>query len=106
MIVAGVDLSHVGPKFGDQKPAIQITAESSRHDKALLAALTALDVESFCAEGKRVMDHYHVCGFSVLSMLLEIMPEGARGVELGYQVWHEAPTRSAVSFAAAAFYKE
>jgi len=106
LIVAGVDLSHVGPKFGDQKPAIQITAESSLHDRALLAALTALDTEAFCAEGKRVLDHYHVCGFSVLSMLLEIMPEGARGMELGYQVWHEAPTRSAVSFAAAAFYKE
>ena len=106
LLVAGVDLSHVGPKFGDQKPAIQITDESSRHDKALLAALTALDVESFCAEAKAVRDRYHVCGFSVLSLLLEIMPEGLQGVELGHQVWHEAQTQSAVSFAAAAFYKD
>lgn len=106
LVVAGVDFSHVGPKFGDGKPGIQITAESSRHDRALLTALTALDVESFCAEGTRVMDRYHVCGFSVLSTLLEILPEGARGVELGYHVWHEAPTRSAVSFAAVGFYKE
>ena len=106
LLVAGVDLSHIGPKFGDQRPAIQITDESSRHDRALLAALTALDVESFCAEGKAVRDHYHVCGFSLLSLLLEIMPEGVKAVQLGHQVWHEAPSRSAVSFAAAAFYKD
>ncbi len=106
LVVAGVDLSHVGPKFGDTKPAIQITAESSRHDRTLLTALTALDVESFCAEGTRVTDRYHVCGFSVLSMLLEILPEGVQAVELGYHVWHEAPTWSSVSFAAAAFYKD
>lgn len=105
LLVAGVDLSHTGPKFGDGKPAIQIAAESSRHDRALLEALTALDVESFCSEGKDVRDRHHVCGFSVLSMLLEIMPEEVKAVELGHQVWHEAPTRSAVSFAAAAFYK-
>jgi hypothetical protein len=102
--VAGVDFSHVGPKFGDDQPAIRITSESKSHDKALLTALATRDVEAFCAESLRVEDRYHVCGFSVLSMLLEILPKQAIGVELGHQVWHETPTQSAVSFAAAAFY--
>jgi len=104
LIVAGVDFSHVGPKFGDDQPAIRITLESKSHDKALLTALTNRDVEAFCAESLRVEDRYHVCGFSVLSMLLEILPKQVKGVELGHQVWHETPTQSAVSFAAAAFY--
>jgi len=106
LLVAGVDFSHVGPKFGDRFPAIQIVRESSQHDKALLACLTALDAESFCSEGKRVLDRYHVCGFSVLAMLLEILPDGVKAVDLGHKVWHETPTQSSVSFASVAFYKE
>ncbi len=106
LLVAGVDLCHIGPKFGDRKPAIQIARDSGAHDRALLSHLTALDVESFVGESRRVRDRYHVCGFSVLSMLLEVLPEGIRGRELGYHLWHEAPTQSAVSFAAAAFCRE
>jgi len=104
LIVAAVDFSHVGPKFGDDQPAIRITSESGSHDKVLLRALTGRDVEAFCAESRRVGDRYHVCGFSALSMLLEILPGNVKALELGHRVWHEAPTRSAVSFAAAAFY--
>ncbi|MFC1537333.1 AmmeMemoRadiSam system protein B [Gemmatimonadota bacterium] len=104
LIVAGVDFSHTGPKFGDQLPAIKITADSTEHDKALLGALIAGDVESFCEVSRRAEDRYHVCGFSALAMLLEVLPKRTKAVELGYQVWHEAPTQSAVSFAAAAFY--
>jgi hypothetical protein len=36
-----------------------------------------------------------------LACLLELLP-GADGIVLGYDVWHETGTRSAVSFAAAA----
>ncbi|MBN2288549.1 MAG: AmmeMemoRadiSam system protein B [Candidatus Glassbacteria bacterium] len=104
LVVAGVDFSHIGPKFGDNQPAIRIASLATSHDKALLAALAARDVETFCAESRRTGDRYHVCGFSALSMLLEILPEKARGIELGHHIWHETPTQSAVSFAAAAFY--
>jgi MEMO1 family protein len=106
LLVAGVDLCHIGPKFGDRNPAIQIARDSKAHDRALLDHLTAQDVESFVAESRYVRDRYHVCGFSALSMLLEILPEGITGRELGYHLWHETPTQSAVSFAAAAFYRE
>ncbi len=106
LLVAGVDLSHIGPKFGDRNPGIQIARDSKAHDRALLDHLTAMDVESFVAESRYVRDRYHVCGFSVLSMLLEVLPKGVKGRELGYHIWHEAPTQSAVSFAAAAFYRE
>ena len=105
LVVAGVDFCHIGPKFGDARPAVQISRHATAHDLALLKHLVAVDVEAFCAEGRLVQDRYHVCGFTVLSLLLEVLPE-VRGVELGRQIWHETATRSAVSFAAAAFVRE
>jgi AmmeMemoRadiSam system protein B len=100
LLVAGVDFSHVGPKFGHQDAAARYQKEFEEHDRRLLAALCRGSAEEFWAEGQRVRDCYHVCGFSSLATLLEILP-GATGRVLGYEVWHEAATRSAVSFAAA-----
>lgn len=101
LVVAGVDLSHVGPKFGHPEPAAVYQEEFQAHDRRLLDALCRGSVEEFWAEGQRVADRFHVCGFPVLATLLEILP-GATGQVFEYQVWHEAPTRSAVSFGAAA----
>jgi len=106
LVVAGVDFCHIGPKFGDTRPAVQISRDAASHDRALVTHLTALDVEAFCREGRHVRDRYHVCGFTALSLLLEVLPKGVKGVELGRQIWHETATRSAVTFAAAAFVRE
>ncbi len=103
LIVAGVDFSHVGLKFGDRKPGIQLTRDAAALDRKLLKALAARDVQAFCAANRVARDRYHVCGFSTLSLLLEILPESCRGVELGYQTWHEHATQSAVGFGAVAF---
>jgi hypothetical protein len=103
LIVAGVDMSHVGPKFGHPNPAAYYQQEFNAHDRALLAALCVGSAEAFWAEGKRVEDRYHVCGFSALACLLELLP-GVTGHVLDYQIWHETQTRSAVSYAAAVLY--
>ena len=102
LVVAGVDLSHVGPKFGHDMPATAIVPESRAHDHVLLEALCGHDVKAFWAESRRVGDRFNVCGFSALACLLEILPP-CRGQVLDYDVRHEEGTRSAVSFAAAAF---
>ncbi len=99
LIVAGVDLSHVGPKFGHDRSGRSYEPEFRAHDEQLLAALCRGSVTDFWAEGQRVNDQYNVCGFPVLACLLEILPE-SRGTILGYEVWHEEATKSAVSFAA------
>ncbi|MBN1676795.1 MAG: AmmeMemoRadiSam system protein B [Kiritimatiellae bacterium] len=104
LVVAGVDLAHVGPKFGDEMQARALVAESGPHDQALLNALCRLDVKAFWAEARRVGDRYHVCGFSALACMTEILPK-CRGRVLDYHVWHEEPTHSAVSFAAVLFEK-
>jgi AmmeMemoRadiSam system protein B len=100
LLVAGVDFSHIGPKFGHRERATSLLLEARSHDLALIKALTAGDVRAFWAESRRVQDRFNVCGFSAMAFLLEIFPE-ARGLLLDYEFWMEESTQSAVSFAAA-----
>ncbi|MFO8165838.1 MAG: AmmeMemoRadiSam system protein B [Thermodesulfobacteriota bacterium] len=102
IVIAGVDLSHVGPKFGHDMPASLIINESERHDRQLLQYLCQRDADGFWAESERLKDKYNVCGFSALACLLETLPL-SYGHLLDYEVFKEEPTRSAVSFAAAVF---
>ncbi len=105
LLLAGVDLSHVGPKFGHQQRAVDMEEETRAHDQALLEALAARDAGAFWAESARVEDMYNVCGFSALATLLEVLPVGPAKV-LDYQFWREEPTNSAVSYATAVFARE
>jgi AmmeMemoRadiSam system protein B len=103
LLLAGVDLSHIGPKFGDEMPARYLEGQSSTHDTNLLTHLARLEADRFWEESGRVMDRFHVCGFSALACLLETLPT-SRGEVLDYRIWHEDATQSAVSFAAMVFY--
>jgi hypothetical protein len=102
MVVAGVDLSHIGPKFGHAGTASALKAEAERHEQALLTALCARDPEAFWRESASVRDEYNVCGFPALATLLEILPPG-RGQVLDHRLWMEEATRSGVGFGAMLF---
>ncbi len=102
LLIAGVDFSHIGPKFGHEMPAQYLKGQSEVHDRALLKALSVLDADSFWEESGKVKDQYNVCGFAALACLLEVLPP-CRGHFLGYEMWHEEATRSAVGFAAVVF---
>jgi AmmeMemoRadiSam system protein B len=102
LVVAGVDFSHVGPKFGHEMPAHHLTAQSEAHDRRLLECLCGLETELFWEESRRVGDQFNVCGFSALACLQEILPP-CRGSLLHYETWHEEATRSAVSFGSVVF---
>ncbi|MDZ7697053.1 MAG: AmmeMemoRadiSam system protein B [Deltaproteobacteria bacterium] len=102
LLVAGVDLSHTGPKFGHDMPASHLQSEFESHDRALLAHLAEPDADLFWEESRRVEDRFNVCGFSALACLLEILPP-CTGETRHYEVWHEEATRSAVSFASVVF---
>jgi hypothetical protein len=104
LMIAGVDLCHIGPKFGHQHTASELEAQASRHDARLLERVAARDPDGFWEEAARVQDGYHVCGLTALACLLEALPPDCRrGEVLDYEMWREAPTRSAVSFAACSF---
>lgn len=104
LLVAGVDFSHIGPKFGHDQRASSLLLEARKHDNLLIDSACRVDVESFWAETRRVKGRYNVCGFSAVSCLLEVLRD-ARGCLLDYELWHEEATQSAVSFAAIAFVK-
>lgn len=102
LVVAGVDFSHVGPKFGHDMPASFIVNRSEAHDRRLLDSLCEMNADGFWTESRQLNDRYNVCGFSALACLLEILPL-SRGHLLDYGVFKEEATQSAVSFAAVLF---
>ncbi|MBN2199084.1 MAG: AmmeMemoRadiSam system protein B [Candidatus Aminicenantes bacterium] len=104
LVVAGVDLSHVGPKFGHDLSASALTAETKRHDRKLIEALCRTEAEAFWQEVRSTGDRFNVCGFSALACLLEILPaSGLKGRVLDYDLHPEEATRSAVSFVSLVF---
>ncbi len=98
LVIAGVDFSHIGRKFGHGVSASALMAEAREHDRALLSALGFGSAVRFWEETRRVEDRYHVCGFSAMACLLELFD--AEGHTLDYEFWEEDATQSAVSFAA------
>jgi AmmeMemoRadiSam system protein B len=102
LVVAGVDFSHVGPKFGDPHTGRSLEPDFRAYDREILDALAAGDSSAFFLAGARARNRHRICGFSALWTLLAVLP-GIRGTILDYDVWHEGPTLSAVSFAAIAF---
>jgi len=100
--VAGVDLSHVGPKFGDGDSARALEEDFRASDRRILDRLEAGDADGLYETVAGDGNQFNVCGFSALWTLLAALP-GAEGKVLDYTVWHEEATRSAVSFAAVSF---
>jgi AmmeMemoRadiSam system protein B len=100
-IVAGADLAHVGPRFGDEW--LVTAPEQARvevEDRALLAPVVARDAEGFFAEARRQRDRNRVCGLSPIYALLRLLP-GGEGRLLSYGQWpdpHGTVTFASVSF--------
>jgi AmmeMemoRadiSam system protein B len=102
LVVAGVDLSHIGPKFGHDMPASYLASEAQAHDRRLLTRALSMDPDGYWLASEGVRERYNVCGFSAIATALEILPS-CSGTLLGYRMWHEDATSSAVAFAAAVF---
>ncbi|MCX7805332.1 MAG: AmmeMemoRadiSam system protein B [Planctomycetota bacterium] len=103
-IVASVDLSHVGRKFGHgtcMSPGTMRMVEF--HDRMMLHRLVRCDTAGFLESLRRDRNARNVDAVSAAVVLLEA--SGAeRGRLLKYCMAYEAPTRSAVSFASMSFY--
>jgi AmmeMemoRadiSam system protein B len=102
LVVAGVDFSHVGIKFGDSYSGRTVVPDATEHDMALVDRLCAWDVTGFWQESRRVKDTYKVCGFAPMASMLELLPR-AKGHFLCYDVAYEDATHSAVSYASVSF---
>jgi AmmeMemoRadiSam system protein B len=78
--VAGADLAHVGPRFGDAEPVSrQQAARLADADRATLRTVTAGDAEAFFDDAVRDGDARRICGLSPIWTLLRAM-NGSPGV--------------------------
>ncbi len=100
-LIAGVDLAHVGPRFGDPEPNTSESLEAvATADLDMLQAVTAGDPTGFYASIVHDHDKRRICGLSPIYTFLRALP-GAEGSLLRYGQWPDP--QGAVSFCAAAF---
>jgi len=103
LVVAGVDMSHVGPKFGHNKSVYELKDLAKAHDLKLLDAIIKRDNEAFWRESISVNDKYNVCGFSALATLMEVV-DYKGGKLIDYDLNIEQATNSGVGFAGGILY--
>ena len=82
--VGGIDLSHVGPRFGDPATDERLRAEIEQRDRAALAAAGRGDADAWFAAIAEHQDATRICGFAPTYALLRCAEPGA-GRLLRYQ---------------------
>jgi len=97
--LAGVDLSHVGPRFGDPRIDEGAKSEIEKLDRSTLDAALAGDAEAWFSAIAGHGDSTRICGFAPTYAMLRCMAAG-KGRLLSYAQSDE-PDTSVVSYAAA-----
>lgn len=83
--LASIDLSHLGPRYGDERGLSEAEAKKvEADDRALLRFAEQGDAEGFFRHNHECKDARRVCGFSALYTLLRLLP-GAKGRLLDYR---------------------
>jgi AmmeMemoRadiSam system protein B len=101
LVIGGVDLSHVGPRFGDAEPAGPTLAAAARTgDLTALARVTEGDAEGFWQAVMADGNQRRVCGLSAIYTVLRVLTP-VRGRVLEY-AQGEDPAGGLVGFAACA----
>ena len=98
LIVAGVDFSHIGPKFGHSMPAGNLLASAQSNDETIISYLKDSDPERIFAHCLETRDQYNVCGLPSLLVFSALM-NGCRAELLAHKAYDEKATRSAVTYA-------
>jgi len=96
-LVAGADLAHLGPRFGDPEPVSASERERiEREDRAMLEPVAAGDAQAFFESVARDGDRRRICGLSPIYALLRTLGDGAGSVKR-YGQWPDPD--GVVSFA-------
>jgi AmmeMemoRadiSam system protein B len=100
-LIAGADLAHVGPRFGDGAPVSPEQQQViEREDRAMLEAVTAGEAEAFFDAVAADGDRRRICGYSPIYALLKAL-DGAPGTLRRYGQWPDP--QGLVSFASVVF---
>ncbi len=100
-LIAGADLAHVGPRFGDAAPVSgEALARVGAEDRAMLGAVAAGDAEAFFDAIAADGDRRRICGFSPIYALLRALGPGA-GALRHYGQWPDP--EAVVTYASVVF---
>jgi len=102
-VIASVDLSHVGRRFGDDLDlSPELLRWLEKEDRALLQHAEKMRADDFLEHNRRTGDRTHVCGLPALYLLLMAVP-ATHGRVLHYAQSPDPATQSVVTYAAMAF---
>jgi len=100
-LVAGADLAHMGPRFGDPEPVSTLELNRiEREDRAMLDPVAACDAGAFFDSVARDYDRRRICGYSPIYALLRTLG-GVSGRVKRYGQWPDP--NGVVSFASVVF---
>lgn len=100
-LVAGADLAHVGPRFGDAEPVTpMVLRQVESADRAMLDAVTAGDARGFYESVAKDGDSRRICGLSPIYALLRCLGPST-GRLLRYAQWPDP--QGTVTFASLSF---
>ena len=103
-LVAGADLAHVGPQFGDRSRVSPLLMEEIKaKDLSMLDQVVKGDAEGFFEYILRENDRRNICGLPPIYTLLRLLKNG-KGELLNYSQWKDPDGNGAVTFASIAFH--
>lgn len=105
--VLGVDMAHMGKRYGDPTPARAdegLMAAVAARDRARISALSQADPAAFWSQVQENHDDLKWCGSAPIYTFLKTVPS-ARGILRRYQQWN-IDEQSVVSFAAITFHEK
>lgn len=105
VVIAGADLAHVGPRFGDEAPLSARDRDALEgKDRASLGHAAEADAEGFWDHVRGDLDTRRVCGLAPIYALLRTMRPTTRGHLAHYEQTIDPEEGSIVSHAAMGFY--
>ncbi|WP_438011425.1 AmmeMemoRadiSam system protein B [Sorangium sp. So ce321] len=105
LVIAGADLAHVGPRFGDPAPLDQRQRRALRdRDLASIERATSIDPSGFFADVAQDLGTRRVCGLGPIYTLLRALPPSSRGELLNYEQCVDPEEGSIVSHTSLGFY--
>ena len=105
VVIAGADLAHVGPRFGDPRPLDEKerTALDGK-DRESLDRAHEVDAEAFWKHVSADLDTRRVCGLAPMYSLLRVIHSKSKGELRHYEQTVDPEEGSIVSHAAMGFY--
>ena len=104
LVIAGADLAHVGPRFGDPRPLDDRERETlAARDAESVALALGRDAPGFFRQVAADLPTRRVCGLGPIYTMLRVLPEG-RGARLHYDQCVDPHEGSVVSHASLGYY--